>query len=252
MKSVIAICLLLIVMAGCSDKKTVAPDINTFNLSGRVINQYGNAAPGLRVVVSGSNNYSASTTTDTSGTFTVKAPEGASAVTFSSAQTIVFSLPRFITRDTVINVTADTSLNLTVREFTTIFHDSANRPSAWNMYGGVSYDSTKYVFQDLDMVNDHMMQNQICSMPDSFQYAGFILYGQAAPSNSSEIIVNAWINGHVFNGHWSAAFTVTPSYYHGALETLPALPGGGLQLDLIYNKISATYIYIRDIWIYCY
>jgi hypothetical protein len=252
MKSIIAICLMLLVMAGCSDNKSVTPDVKTYNLSGHVVNQTGGAALDLSVVVSGQHNYSASTTTDSVGAYTVAVPEGASTVTFSSTETIIFSLPRYISRDTAITTISDTTLNIDVREFITIFHDAATLPSAWNMYGGVSYDSTKYIFQDDPLAIDHMMQIHAYSIPDSFQHVGFILYGQAAPSNTSAIIVNAWINGHLYNAHWTATFSTTSSYYHGGMDTLPGLSGGGVQLDLIFNEIDAAYVYLSDIWIYCY
>jgi hypothetical protein len=252
MKYFFAVGIMFMLLAGCSDKKTVAPEVTTYDLSGRVVNQFGNAAVNVRVRASGQHNYSASVTTDTLGAYTVKAPEGAATISYSSTETVVFNLPRFISRDTSINVTTDTTANMKVRELTTIFHDPANSPLLWDMHGGVSHDSARYVFQDIDMVTDHMMMNHAYTIPDTFQHVGFILYGQAAPTQTSEIIVNAWVNGAIYNGHWRATFTTTPSYYHGALDTVTGLHGGALQLDLIFSPLDATYIYIRDIWVYCY
>lgn len=252
MKYIAIISIILLLFIGCDKKKSVAPEIVTHILSGRVSTQVGNPAVGLLVTVDGPYQYSTSTTTDTAGAYNVEASEGATTITFSSTQTVIINLPRYISRDTLLDIKSDTTLNMRVREFTTIFHDAGNRPSSWDMHGGVTWDSTKYVFHDIDNFTDNMMMNAAYTIPDTIEHVGFILYGQAAPSDTSQIIVNAWVNGNVYDGHWTASFSTTPSYYHGSLITVTGLPGHNLQLNLIFNEIDATYIYIRDIWIYCY
>lgn len=225
-----------------------------YTLSGQVQNQSGEAATNLYVVITDSNSDVNSMLTDSNGNYSFSyIPEGAVSMVLSSSEIMVYVLPRYIEKDTTINLSDDSVINITIREFNTIFHDDGTMAEQWIMYGGVRNDGTKYIFEDYWLQYDYMVMAYLYSVPSNADpEVGFILHGEAAPSGSSIIETIGIKNGTYLPYYWNITFDTQPSYKLGVFEVSSELPGNSIQLDLEFNEETAVYIYIDDIWIFNY
>ena len=226
-----------------------------YSLSGQVTNQSGSAATNLYVVITDSNSDTDSTLTDGTGNYSFSdLPEGAISMSLRSSEIIVHVLPRYIEKDTTISLSGDLVVNLAVQEFNTIFQDDGTQTSQWNMYGGVRNDGTKYIFEDYLFQTDYMVMVFPKPVPSNadIQKLGFLLRGESAPSDSSKILTRVLLNGVDQQLVWSATYHTTPAYYWGTLQQISGLPGNNIQLDLEFNELAATFVYIDDIWIFNY
>ncbi len=224
-----------------------------YGLSGQIQNQSGQAATDLYVVITDSQSSVDSAATDASGNYSFSdLPEGAISMSLRSSEIIVHILPRYIEEDTTINLSDDLVVNLSVREFNTIFHDDGNDTGQWIMNGGVWNDGTKYIFEDQFLFDDYMVMQYVYTVPSNAQDIGFLLHGEAAPSGSSAILTWVWVNDDYAPFYWNSEFNTSPRYYWGSLEAISNLPGSATALYLEYNELTATYVYIDDIWIFNY
>lgn len=226
-----------------------------FNLSGQIINQNGAAATSIYVVVTDSNSDLDSTLTDNSGNYSFSnLPEGSVSISLRSSEIIVHLLPRYIEKDTTISLSDDLVANIAVQEFSTIFHDNGTQASEWNMNGGVRNDGTKYIFEDYFLQTDYMMMIYPKPVPSNADITNtyFLIRGEAAPSYSSEIRTNVFVNGVDQQLVWTATYDTTPTYFWGTLQQISGLPGNNIQLRLEFNEVTATYVYVDDIWIFNY
>lgn len=227
-----------------------------YSLSGQVTNQSGSAATSLYVVITASDSNTDSTLTDGSGNYSFSdLPEGAISMSLRSSEIIVHVLPRYIEKDTTISLSDDLVVNLVVQEFNTIFHDDGTQASQWHMYGGVRNDGTKYIFEtQYGYPDDYMVMTYPKPVPSNadIQNLGFLLRGESAPSDNSEILTWILVNGSYESLVWTSIFHTTPSYYWGSLEQISELPGNNIQVDLTFNEQVATFVYIDDIWIFNY
>ncbi len=253
MKSALAACIIIVLLAGCSSKDSTSPVSGGFALTGQVRNQTGNPANGLHVSVSGNNNFKSSAVTGSDGRFSVLGvPEGPAIVTLDSSGYVLGDLPRFIPRDTLVRVESNTTVNISVREFTTLFYDAGNRDELWEFTGGVHCDSTKYVFTYMNGSTNLMRMRDPLEIASDARDIGFILNGEAGPNDSSYIGIWLMVNGIYVQNNWSAYFSETPSYFHRPFQNVPGLIGGNLRLELRYYPVIADHVNVRDIWIYGY
>ncbi len=253
MKYAVALCVTLLLLVGCSDKNSTSPLQGNLVLTGQVRNQSGNPANGLRVSVSGSGSLHLSTVTGPDGRYSISGiPDGAMTVTLDSSGIVVHDLPRFLAKDTLISMDSSMALNMSVREFTTLLYDSGNRPELWEFTGGVSHDSSRYIFRYMNQYVNMMRSRVPFEIPPDARDIGFILSGEAGPNDSSHISIWAIVNGIYADSNWAAFFQEAPSYFHQPLAGLAGLPGSGLQLEMRYNPVIAEYVYVREIWAYCY
>jgi hypothetical protein len=253
MKSALAACVILILLAGCSSKDSTSPVSGGFVLTGQVRNQTGNPANGLHVSVSGNNNFKSSAVTGSDGWFSILGvPDGPAVVTLDSSGLVVCDLPRFIPRDTLVRIDSNTVISMSVREFTTLFYDGGNRDELWDFAGGVYCDSTRYVFTYVTGSINMMWMADPLDIPSDSRNVGFILNGEAGPDDSSHIAIWATVNGRYADSSWSAYFPETPTYFYRPFQGVTGLIGGNLVLELRYSPVVADYVNIREIWIYGY
>lgn len=232
---------------------SVTVDKAVYTLSGQVQNQSGEVATNLYVIITDSNSDVYSMLTGSNGNYSFSdIPEGAVSMVFRSSEIIVYVLPRYVEKDTTINLSDNTVINITIREFNTVFHDNGTQAYKWHMYGGVRNDGTKYIFEDYWLQTDYMVMAYVYTVPSNAQDIGFLIHGEAAPSDYSQIKTYVLVNGYYTEYVWIATFDTSPSYYWGSLDGISGLPGNNIQLDLTYNELYATFVYIDDIWIFNY
>ncbi len=254
MKCKIAVYILLILLAGCSSKKSTTPSPSAYTLSGRVTNQFGNAAIGLQIRITGPSDYQDSTTTDSIGAYSISGLPKDTVTVFigDSSDVVIYNIPRlFMPLHAHLYIVSDTVINTFVDEFTTIFHDPGNGATLWNFHGSVVNDGTKYIFSRR-LSSTYMTTNDSYLVPANTFINGFIIYGEAAEPDSSNVIASFMVNDVPINAHWRRVFTTTPSYYSGYIGAIHALPGDSIKLTLSFYPLNADSVNIRDIWLFSY
>jgi hypothetical protein len=226
-----------------------------FSLGGQVRNQSDAAATDLYVVIENSSGYLDSTLTSSNGNYSFSnVPEGQLTVTLRSTEVITYVLPRYFDKDTLIALNGNTVLNFNIREFNLIFYDDGTMASQWNIYGGVRNDGNKYIFENQLFVEDHMMMSAWHLVPANADPSNlyFMVYGEAAPSDSSRLLAYVSVDGVDQGVYWNMVYKTNPRYYIGTFEGLDNVVGNHIQLDFEFEEWDATYIYAHEIWVFNY
>jgi hypothetical protein len=243
---------------GKADVDTTMPITVTnavFSLNGWVRNQSGEAATNLYVVVESPQGYSDSILTSSNGNYSFgEIPEGQLAVNLRSSEIVGDILPRYFDKDTLISLNENWVLNLNIREFNLIFYDDGSMASQWNMYGGVRNDGSKYIFENRLAYEDHMMMSSWHPVPSNADPSNlyFMVYGEAAPSDSSRLLAYLSVNGVDQGVYWNMVYRTTPRHFVGTFEGLSNIVGNNIQLDFEFEEWDAAYIYGRKIWVFNY
>jgi hypothetical protein len=246
------ICALLLISA-CSKKSTKHSD-PTFSVSGLILNQDNSPATDLFVKITDSQNLMHSAYTDLQGRYTISGIKpGVASIHLSSFETIIAGKLRYLEKDSLINISEDNVLNMAIREFHTIFHDSGNNYTRWIMEGGVRNDGQQYVFEDYWLQDDDMLMLPVAFPSNADENnMGFLIRGRAVPSGSSNLEIYVYINGALQDLYWDSDFSSSWEYHSYSLSQFPQVRGNSLRLLLWFVEYSAAYIYVNDIWIYNY
>lgn len=245
---------------GCSgddDNSPAGPQL--YSITGQVNNQDGDPALDLTVVRSVNGEVKDSVVTDAAGIYTFPAiTGGATTLIFRSEEIIVSNFPRYLDSDTLVNITSNSVMNFSVKEFNTMFHDNGSGASVWNGTGGISNDGSKYIFEDLLFQSDYMEMSSPIPVPLSAGIVYLALRGQSAPSDSGLIAITFFKNGIDTGWIVLPVFNAQSDYFLFNLTGLPLIAGDTISLKLefltSFNSVNypATYVYIDDIWIFNY
>jgi hypothetical protein len=226
-----------------------------FSLNGWVRNQSGNAATNLYVVIESAGGYLDSVQTSPNGNYSFSdISEGQLTMDLRSPEIVADILPRYFHKDTLINLNENAVLNFNIREFNLIFYDNGTMAGQWNMYGGVRNDGSKYVFENWLFYEDHMMMSSWHPVPSNADPSNlyFMVYGDAAPSDSSRLLAYVSVNGVDQGVYWNMVYHTAPRYFIGTFAGLANIVGNNIQLDFEFEEWDAAYIYARKIWVFNY
>lgn len=244
---------LILVLSACSKKSTKHND-PTYSLNGIILNQSGQPATQLFVNVTDSKNLIHSSFTNQDGIYIISGINaGAATVTLNSYEVIIADLPRYIEKDTIVNIFGDGVLNMAIQEFHTVFHDTGNVTQRWLMYGGVVNDGHKYIFEDYWLEDDYMLSSSF-PIPANADpnNMGFIISAKSAPSGTSYMDVYLYVNGNLQDLYWSTAYGSSWLYHMYSLDQFPQVCGNNIRICLWFTEDTAPYIYVDEIWIYNY
>ncbi|NLI16114.1 MAG: carboxypeptidase regulatory-like domain-containing protein [candidate division Zixibacteria bacterium] len=244
---------LILISLACS-KKSTKQDDPTYSIDGIILNQSGLPASNLFVEITDSKNTIHSGYTNQDGIYSVSGINaGAASVELSSYEIIIADLPRFIEKDTVININSNEVLNMSIQEFHTVFHDTGNVTQRWLLYGGVVNDGQKYIFEDYWLEDDYMLSSSF-PIPANADpnNIGFIIRGKSAPYGMSYMDVYIYVNNNLQDLYWSGPYGSTWFYHMYSLDQFPQVCGNNIRLCLWFTEDTAPYIYVDEIWIYNY
>jgi len=260
MRVVIFMAAIGLLMAGCSDKKPTIPEGGrTFTISGQALNQFGEPASELKIIVSDTYWAADSVVTDSTGAFNFPGfHSGPVGVHFVPTTTAVAYIQRYLYAETIIDLQSDTVLNFYVREFNEIFHDDGTRPGEWIMHGGVSNLDSSYIFTDRPGQSDSMIMAAPVRLPQIDGPVLFLIEGAAVPSDSSLIRIRVTSDGEYVGTPHNLIFSTDTTYREICAAELAGRPGSMVQIDLALQTslgpipYPASEIHITDIWIFSY
>jgi hypothetical protein len=253
MRYALAIIVVMLLLAGCSDKGSTGPQAQ-YSISGRVTNQSGDPATGLDIFVQERPGFESTVHTDNNGMYSVTVERADSVyVVLEPTSFILPALSRFYPKDTLIYVDSPIVLNMRVREFTYIFHDTGGVPTAWQGHGGVEQDSTGYMLSYVEGDSTYMVMGASYSVPDSSHGSiMFTFFAQTSPSDTAEIMINAEVNGVQLESQWRQLVHETPSWHGAYFDSTDVRAGNDLRLTMTFRKVHGESVHIAENFIFSY
>lgn len=253
---------------GCGEDKSTSPQVSVphYELSGTVFpwyTSYGQyEVQDLTMAFVDSEHDTVTTITDNFGQYAVDAlARGSVEISMFSVDTIFTDpeyyrdLPLYMPASRTITLTQDTVINLQIKRLEAIFADMGYNPEKWVWEYGVSNEEGKYVFWYDWRGSDMRMVNNV-HVPEDARQVGFVLLGQAGHSGVSTMKVYLVVNGVRQASSYSTQFSTTERYW---IEPLPVDDEGiegvlddDIRLELVYERNTADFIYIKGIFLYIY
>lgn len=262
MRNPTRLCLLLalsLLNSGCSDDDATTP-VTLYGVSGQVIpliTAYGASdAPDVKMEFTDSRQVTKTVRSDQSSHYEVAglAP-GFVTLTMTGDTAFTdratgFKLPAYIPTAETFTLRQDTVITFRAREYTMIWGDGGSATSEWDWEYGVRNDGEMYLFW-YDIRGSDMRLNHDIQVPENIQRIGFMIKGQTAPSNTSDLRASLVVNGQLQSTSYLHSFDTTEGWWIQELD--PAqLAGDRIRLNLEYQRYTAEYVLVKMVIVYVY